>query len=404
MAIDFHANYNWVIIPQNNQAYIETRQPALFKALEDSFVRNINIQNPNVNNLFKGIIITKKNFGTIEKSGKTAELYTITNKNGASIDLSSFGAAIVSIKVPDKNGRLIDVTQGYDSVTPYEKSPIGHAGGTIGPCANKINNGIFTIGDKEYKLKCNKDNGLTHSHGADAAFDIQNWKPEILKEGIKFTYTKKDMDGGYPANVKTSVIYKFDNNNNLTINYQAETDGDTILNLTNHSYFNLNGADSSEENSVMEHFVEFPNSTKYTPVNKIAIPTGELNDVKNSKFDFLTPKKISEMNIEGYDQNFVIDGYDGKKLITAAKIKSHKSGITLNVSTDLPGFQFYTANNLGNSSQPAGKGGKKYEKRSALCIEPQFFPDAINSFEEKPILKKGQKYNRTIRYSFGVEN
>lgn len=403
MPVDFNINYNWFIMPQKAPIHIEARNSAMISPADDTFVKNVNLQNQNFDKQFDGMKITKKSFGKIEKNGKNAELYTITNKNGASVDLSTFGAAIISVKVPDKNGNLIDITQGYDSAEPYEKSPIGHAGGTIGPCANKINNGTFKINDKEFKLKCNKDNGLTHSHGADAGFDIQLWKPQVLKDGIKFTYTKKNMQGGYPANVKTSVVYRFDNNNNLTVNYQAETDDDTILNITNHSYFNLDGSDFAAENSVMGHLVEFPNSSKYTPVNEIAIPTGEIKSVKGSKFDFLTPKKISDMNSGGYDQNFVIDGYDGEKMITAAKIKSSNSGITMNVSTDLPGFQFYTANNLGNSAQPAGKGGKKYEKRSALCIEPQFFPDAVNSFEEKPILKKGQKYNRTIRYSFGVE-
>ena len=303
--------------------------------------------------------------------------------------------------MPDKSGKLIDVAQGYESVTPYEKSPIGHAGGTIGPCANKINKGSFKLGEKEYKLDCNKDNGLTHSHGGKEGLDVKNWNAEVLKDGIKFTYNKKDMEGGYPANVKMSVTYKFDNNNNLSVKYEAQSDSDTILNLTNHSYFNLDGAENTYENSVMEHIIHLPNSSKYTPVNEIAIPTGEIKSVDGTDFDFRTPKKLSEMNKNGYDQNFVVDNYDGKTIIEVARVKSEKSGINMNVSSDLPGFQFYTANNLGKDSQPLGKDGKRYEKHSALCVEPQFFPDAINTFEEKPILKKGDKYNRTIIYSFG---
>lgn len=394
MPIDFNSHIYFV---NNNRPFLQNVVNSNYIAkqpLKDTFVKSIQDNS---------VKIEKKTFGKIEKTNQTAELYTITNKNGASVSLSSFGAAITSIKVPDKNGKLTDVTQGYNSVTPYEKSPVGHAGGTIGPCANKINNGTFKLGEKEYKLDCNKDKGKTHCHGGKEGLDVKNWNAQILKDGVKFTYTKKDMEGGYPANVKMSVTYKFDNDNNLSIKYEAETDNDTILNLTNHSYFNLDGAENAQENSVMEHSVQLPNSSKYTPVNEIAIPTGEIKSVEGTEFDFRTPKKLSEMNKNGYDQNFVIDNYDGKTLIEAANVKSEKSGISLKVLTDLPGFQFYTANNLGKSEQPLGKHAKRYEKYSAFCVEPQFFPDAINTFDEKPVLKKGEKYNRTIIYSFNTE-
>lgn len=394
MPVDFNSHIYFV---NNNRPFLQNLVNSAYivnQPLKDTFIKSV--QNDAVK-------VEKKPFGKIEKTNQTAELYTITNKNGASVSLSSFGAAITSIKVPDKNGKLTDVTQGYNSVTPYEKSPVGHAGGTIGPCANKINKGTFKLREKEYKLDCNKDNGQTHSHGGKEGLDVKNWDAQVLKDGVKFTYTKKDMEGGYPANVKMAVTYKLDNNNNLTVNYEAETDGDTILNMTNHSYFNLDGAENAQENSVMEHSVQLPNSSKYTPVNELAIPTGEIKSVENTDFDFRTPKKLSEMNKNGYDQNYVIDNYDGKTLIEAARVKSDKSGIVLNVLTDLPGFQFYTANNLGKSEQPLGKDGKRYEKHSAFCVEPQFFPDAINTFDEKPVLKKGENYNRTIIYSFKTE-
>lgn len=391
MPVDFNSHIYFV---NNNRPFLQNVVNSNYissQPVKDIFLKSVQ------NNPLK---IEKKPFGKIEKTNQTADLYTITNKNGASVSLSSFGATIVSIKVPDKNGKFIDVTQGYNSVTPYEKSPVGHAGGTIGPCANKINDGTFKLAGKEYKLDCNKDNGKTHCHGGKEGLDVKNWNAQTLKDGVKFTYTKKDMEGGYPANVKMSITYKFDNDNNLSIKYEAETDNDTILNLTNHSYFNLDGAENAFQNSVMDHVVQLPNSSKYTPVNEIAIPTGEIKSVVGTEFDFRTPKKLSEMNKNGYDQNFVIDNYDGKTLIEAARIKSEKSGISLKVLTDLPGFQFYTANNLGKSEQPSGKDGKRYEKHSAFCVEPQFFPDAINTFDEKPVLKKGEKYNRTIIYSF----
>lgn len=263
MPIDFNPH---ILFVNNNRPVLQNIVNSTFLAnqpIQDTFTKTVQ-----TNSLYDGIKIDKKSFGKIEKTGKQAELYTITNKNGASVSLSSFGATITSIKVPDKNGKLIDVAQGYDNVTPYEKSPIGHAGGTIGPCANKINKGSFKLGEKEYKLDCNKDNGLTHSHGGKEGLDVKNWNAEVLKDGIKFTYNKKDMEGGYPANVKMSVTYKFDNNNNLSVKYEAQSDSDTILNLTNHSYFNLDGAENTYENSVMEHIIHLPNSSKYTPVNE----------------------------------------------------------------------------------------------------------------------------------------
>lgn len=405
MPIDF--NPQFMFNANNNQpqkivyqTFFKTHQP------KDAYVKSLPVADAAVK-------IDKKSFGKLQ-NGEETYLYTLTNKNGASVNFSTFGATITSIKVPDKNGKLVDVTQGYNNVTPYETAPIGHAGGTIGPYANKISDGKFAIDGNEYKLECNKDNGKTHSHGGTKGFDVKNWKAEPLKDGIKFTYLKKDMESGYPANVETSVTYKFDDNNNLHIFYNAKTDKDTIINLTNHTYFNLDGAENTAENSVLEHTVTLPNSSKITENSEIAVPTGKFLNVENTPFDFKTPKKIGDViNSEneqikigsGFDQNYCIDNYDGKTLIEAANVKSEKTGINLKVLTNLPGFQFYTANHLGKSAQPAGKSGSRYEKRSALCIEPQFFPNAINTenFKEKGILKAGEEYNREIVYSFSVD-
>ncbi len=411
MPIDF--NTHFIFFNSNKPVKPTTVQQSILKTdlKQDSFEKSVEVQAQDIDPAFDGMKIEQKSFGKL-KNGEDTTLYTITNKNGASVDLSSFGATIVSIKVPDKDGNLVDVTQGYDSVSPYENSPVGHAGGTIGPCANKINNGTFTLGGKEYKLECNKDGGKTHSHGGTQGFDVKNWDAEIIKDGIKFTYNKKDMESGYPGNVKASVTYKFDNDNKLHIQYEAESDADTVINMTNHSYFNLDGAENAEENSVYEHIVELPNSSTYTVNNELAVPTGEIASVEDTPFDFREAKTIKDvinsddeqMKIgAGFDQNYVIDGYDGEKMIEVANVKSPKTGINLNVATNLPGFQFYTANHLGKDAQPAGKDGKKYEKRSGFCVEPQFFPDAINTFDEKPILKKGETYNREIIYSFSTE-
>lgn len=169
------------------------------KPVKDTFTKSVQTSDGNFDKDYEGIKIERKSFGTIKKTGQEAVLYTITNKNGASVDLSTFGATITSIKVPDKNGRIKDVTQGYNSVTPYEQAPVGHAGGTIGPCANKISSGTFKINEKEYKLECNKDGGKTHSHGGSDGFDVKNWDAEILKDGIKFTYNKKIWKAATPV-------------------------------------------------------------------------------------------------------------------------------------------------------------------------------------------------------------
>lgn len=415
MPIDFNPhimfNFNKNIPSKAIQAQTFTSN----EPVKDTFTKSVNVDNSAIDTNYDGIKIDKKSFGTIKKTNEQAELYTITNKNGASVDLSTFGATITSIKVPDKNGKLKDVTQGYDSVTPYEESPVGHAGSTIGPYANKISDGKFSLDDKEYQLECNKDNGKTHSHGGSQGLDVKNWKANILKDGIEFTYTKKDMESGYPANVETSVTYKFDNDNNLHIIYKAKSDADTIINLTNHSYFNLDGSENTSENAVLDHIVTLPNSSSITKNSEIAVPTGEIIPTEGTPFDFKTPKKIADViNSDndqlkigsGFDQNYCIDGYDGKTLIEAANVKSEKTGINLKVSTNLPGFQFYTANHLGKATQPNGKDGSRYEKRSAFCVEPQFYPNAINTeaFKEKGILKQGEEYNREIVYSFSVED
>ncbi len=398
--IDFNPQIYNVVRPQIIKPY-----SVAYKQLQ----KDVFIKSPNPD--YVGITIEKKNFGKIKKTGENAELYTITNNSGASVDLSTFGATIVGIKVPDRNGKLIDVTHGYNNVTPYETAPVGHAGGTIGPYANKISDGKFVINGEEFSLECNKDNGKSHSHGGSEGFDVKNWKSKVLKDGIEFSYLKKDMENGYPGNILAKVTYKFDNKNNLHIIYSATTDKDTIVNMTNHTYFNLDGAEHSEENSVLNHLVKLPNSSQITKINGIGIPNGEFLKVKDTVFDLSESKKIGDIiNSEdeqikfakGFDHNYCIDGYDGKKLIKIAELESPTSGINLKVSTNLPGFQFYTANNLGKSTQPNGKGGNKYEKRSGVCIEPQFYPNAINTktFEEKGILKAGEEYNREIVYSF----
>ncbi len=414
MPIDFNPQTLLYQSPRITLCSVPFQQSINNQGSKDVFIKSVPIETQDMDINFDKMKITKKSFGKLHKTDDEAILYTITNKNGASVDLSTFGATITSIKIPDKNGNLKDITQGYDEVSPYEECPIGHAGGTIGPCANKISGGSFTIGDKIYELEKNKDNGKTHCHGGSQGFDVKNWKAQILKDGIKFTYLKSDMESGYPGNVEASVTYKFDNDNRLHIEYNAKTDKDTLINMTNHTYFNLDGAENTQENSIYAHLIKLSNSSSITENSLMAVPTGKIKQVKGTPFDFSEYRKIGEaINFDdeqikitsGFDQNYCVDKYNGKNLIEIADVKSPKTGIKLKVYTDLPGFQFYTANHLGKATQPNGKHGSKYEKRSSFCIEPQFYPNAINTknFKEKGILKANEEYNRKIIYAFSTE-
>ncbi len=390
-------------------------QPAMLnKTLQTDRFDKSTINNVSFKGEESSAKITSKPFGVIEKTGEVADLYTITNKNGASVGVSNFGATVISIKVPDKNGNLVDVVQGYKTVTPYLEGKTGHLGGTIGPVASKTMHGKFSVGGEEYQLECNKDNGQTSSHGASNGLDVKPWKAQVLKDGVKFTYFKEDNEGGHPGNMEITTTYRFDDNNNLHIEYGATTDKDTILNLTNHSYFNLDGAQNTHEDAVLDHIVHFPNSSYFTPANEISIPTGELLLVDCTPLDFLGPTRLGYAINDDAEQNYLVSGgfdhnlcidkdhYDGKKLVEAAKVRSNKTGIELTVATNLPGFQFYTANNL--KPGPEGKYGLPYQKRSAFCIEPQFYPNAINTEGfEKPILRKGETFDRKIVYSFSAE-
>lgn len=408
MIYDFNSNTENNFLTENSPAaeIVQNGQNLLCKKEPYCFVKKI--KNKKLSEKYK-----MKEFGLVKSTNEQAYLFTIENKNGMSVDFSTLGATIVSVRVKDKNGNFVDVVQGYNSADCYTDYPVGHAGGTIGPIANKIDYGTFTIDGVKYELEKNKDGGRTHCHGASDGIDIQNWDYELIENGVKFTYLKKDGVGGHPGNIEFTTIYKLTDDNTIKIIYEAKTDKDTVINLTNHSYFNLDGEKNAEEGAVLNHSVQLPASTKYTVCNEVAVPTGEIKETKGTPFDFsketvienVINQKDEQLKIgAGFDQNFCIDGYDGKTMIDVAKVKSQNTGIVLTVSTNLPGFQFYTANHLGKPIQPTGKSGKRYEKRSALCVEPQFFPNAINIDNfEKPILKVGESFCKEIDYKFSIE-
>ena len=336
-------------------------------------------------------------------AGESVELYTLTNAKGAEATIATFGGRIVSLKVPDRAGKMDDVVTGFDNLDGYfSKTPPPNFGALIGRYGNRIGKGHLSLNGVEYKLATN--NGQNHLHGGVRGFDQVVWK---AKEGpgqsLELSYFSKDGEENYPGNLSSTVVYTLTDDNGLRIDYSATTDKDTIVNLTNHVYFNLSG-----DGDILGHQVMI-NADRFTPVDKGLIPTGELRSVEGTPFDFRTAKAIGE-RIDakdeqigygpGYDHNYVLNR-SGGSLELAAKVTDPKSGRVMEVLTTEPGLQFYTGNFLDGSLR--GKGGKVYTRRSAFCMETQHFPDSPN----KPnfpsvVLKPGAKYQTSTVYRFST--
>ncbi len=332
-------------------------------------------------------------------------LYTLTNASGASVTLSTLGAGIVSVVVPDKNGKLDDVVLGYANAADYiADGPC--AGKTPGRYANRIAKGKFSIDGKEYQLAIN--NGPNALHGGPEGFMNQIWKGEVKGSHVKFTYTAKDGEEGYPGELTATVIYSWNDKNELTIDLKAETDKKTIVNLTNHAYFNLDGENAG---SILEHELQLL-ASHYLPTDSTQIPTGEMAPVKDTPMDFSEPKKIGrDINADfealkigkGYDHCWVIDNWHKHTLTPAARLKSEKSGRVVEVFTTQPGVQVYTGNWLAGS--PINKSGRSYNDYDGVALECQGMPDAPNH-KNFPcqLLGPGEEYNQTIVYRFTVNN
>lgn len=329
---------------------------------------------------------------------------TITNKNGMMATITPYGGIIISLLVPDKNGNFSDVVLGYDSAEQY---PRGNPffGALVGRYGNRIAKGKFTLEGKEYQLSTN--NGANSLHGGPGGFHNVYWTMEDVSENKKeLYYLSKDGEEGYPGNLKVKVTYTLTDDNELVIDYEATTDKTTIVNLTQHSYFNLAGAGNG---TILDHSLSI-NADKFIPVNEELIPTGELKDVKGTPFDFTTATKIGNRindddvqikNGKGYDHTWVLNRKaDG--LTLAATLSEPASGRVMEVWTTEPGVQFYSGNFLNGTY--VGKGGKKYEYRSALCLETQHFPDSPNqpSFPTT-VLKPGEVYKTQTVYRFGIQ-
>jgi aldose 1-epimerase len=347
----------------------------------------------------KGAHVDKAEFGKLP-DGTAIEAYTLHNSQGASAKIITYGATLTELHVPDKNGKMGDVVLGFDNIEGYlGQHP--YFGGTIGRYGNRIAKGKFTLDGKEYDLFLN--NGPNSLHGGQIGFNRRVWKAEELKDkdgaAVRFSYLSKDGEENYPGNLQVSVTYTLTNTNELKLQYSAETDKDTVLNVTNHSYFNLSGTDTGN----ILKYILYINADKYTPVDSTLIPTGEIANVAGTPLDFLKPTaigaRIGELKeIGGYDHNYALNGKAGT-LRVAAKVTDPESGREMEVLTTEPGVQFYSAIGLNGSIK--GKGGVGYEKYGAICLETQHFPDSPNHPNFlSTVLKPGTKFYSETIYKF----
>jgi len=345
--------------------------------------------------------IRKQAFGHTS-DGMAVELYTLANRE-VEARITNYGGIIVSLHTPDRNGKLDDLVLGYDSLDKYiAKTP--YFGAIIGRYANRIANGSFQLDGKAYSVP--KNNGDTSLHGGIRGFDKVVWRAREIENGIELTYLSKDGEEGFPGALTTTVRYTLDGNA-LQIEYSATTDKDTVLNLTNHSYFNLAGQGKRD---VLEHVVKI-NASQIAFVNASLIPTGDLKPVEGTPFDFRTPHAIGERidtNHEqvqlgaGYDHNFVLEHPPGQ-VFEAAEVYEPTTGRILKVLTTQPGVQFYTGNHLDGSI--TGKNDRVYKPRFAFCLETQHYPDSPNHANfPSTELKPGQKFHSVTIYQFSARS
>jgi len=335
------------------------------------------------------------------------DLYTLTNAHGMVVKIMTYGAAITEILVPNKSGPPTNVVLGFDKIDSY-LAGTPFFGAAIGRVGNRIAKGAFTLNGKTYKLATN--DGANHLHGGTKGFDKVVWKAEAApaKDGqaVKFTYHSPDGDEGYPGNLDAAVLYTLTEANELRIDYMATTDKATPVNLTNHSYFNLAG----EGNGTILNHVLMLNADSITPVDEGLIPTGKIEPVKGTVFDFTTPTvigaRIDKVPIKapvGYDHNWVLRApAAGQTMRLAARVTDPASGRTMEVRTTEPGIQFYTGNFLDGTIK--NRKGVPYQKNAAFCLETQHFPDSINhpTFPST-VLEPGKTYQTTTVYAFSVK-
>ncbi|HLK69962.1 MAG TPA: aldose epimerase family protein [Bryobacteraceae bacterium] len=347
--------------------------------------------------------ISHADFGKMP-DGTAIQIYTLTNTHGLEARIITYGGAVVSLKTPDKTGAMGDIVQGFDSLPGYlQNEP--YFGALIGRYGNRIGNAKFTLDGKEYTLP--KNDGANTLHGGEKGFDKRVWTGRELPDGgLELTYLSKDGEEGFPGNLKATVVYHLNDANELTIDYTATTDKDTVVNLTNHSYFNLKGAGNGD---ILGHLMMLM-ADRFTPVDAGLIPTGELRSVAGTPFDFRQPTAIGsriEQNDEqlklgkGYDHNWVLNR-SGNGTRLAARVEEPTTGRVMEVLTTEPAIQFYTGNFLDGTLK--GKDGKMYGHRAAFCLETQHYPDSPNKPKfPSTELKPGKTYRTTTIYRFSTK-
>ncbi|MBI2221496.1 MAG: galactose mutarotase [Acidobacteria bacterium] len=355
----------------------------------------------------EGPAVSRVRFGTLA-DGSAVEVFTITNASGVEVRAMTYGGIILSLRVPDREGRLDDVVLGFDTVADYEKKNDAYFGAIIGRYGNRIAKGRFTLDGEAFSLAIN--NGPNHLHGGVKGFDKTLWKGDPFQNGqaagVVFTRTSPDGEEGYPGTLTVRVTYTLNDRNELAVDYQATTDKPTIVNLTQHSYFNLAGQGSRD---ILGHQVQI-NADRYTPVDPTLIPSGELTPVAGTPFDFRQPVAIGaridadhpQIKVgPGYDHNWVLNR-TGSGLQRAVRVTEPSSGRTLTIATTEPGLQFYAGNFLDGSI--TGKEGRAYKRRFGFCLETQHFPDSpTRASFPSTVLRPGEEYVSRTVFAFGVE-
>ena len=354
----------------------------------------------------KSISLSEEDYGVLD-NGILIKQYIFENDNQMKVKIINYGAIVVSIEVPDKKGKINDVVLGYDSIDGYVQDP-SYFGAIVGRVGNRISKGKFSLDGKDYALAIN--NNENHLHGGIQGFNKKVWTPEITESNglpaLKLTYLSPDGEEGYPGNLNLEVTYTISNKNELIIDYFGTTDKATILNPTNHSYFNLSGEGNGD---ILDHVLKI-NADYFTPVDKGLIPLGNHKSVLGTPMDFLKPKKIGErINNDdnqlkvglGYDHNWVFNNWDGT-LKLGVTLFEPESGRFMEVFTTEPGVQFYSGNFLDGTN--IGKNQKAYQYRSALCLETDHFPDSQNNSNfPSVVLRPGEEYKQKTIYQFSTK-
>ena len=343
--------------------------------------------------------VAKEKFGTT-KCGKDVYAYTLSNSKGMSAKVINYGANLVNLLVPDADGKVEDVVLGFDTLEGYYGNG-SFFGATVGPSANRIAGACFEIDGRQYHIDVNDGENNLHSH-MEEGYHKRVWDAEEGSDSVTFTLEGKDGEMGFPGNKKVSVTYSLSEANELKLSYHVESDANTIVNMTNHTYFNLAG---HKAGNIEDHLLKI-NASHYTPVVAGAIPTGEIAPVEGTPLDFTKMKPVGQdINadceqlklVQGYDHNFVLDGADGT-LREIAEVQDPKSGRKMKVFTDLPGVQFYAGNCIGVET---GKENTTYEPRKGLCLETQYYPDNIHHLNfPQSVFGPGKVYDTVTIYQF----